>query len=717
MRLLNTETCQFVYKNPEETVYAILSHTWDPEKGEQNYEELKKIQQRCPSEPEASPSCPHVPNSSTSSTPLSPPSTPSKSWFTRRMARLWMLHQHSSTHRAPRIQIDTHASVRMPINAPFTNDPAVPQNALSPDSFTSPSAPTPELRSTKSPQSIWDDPELSPKIRDACRVARENGYRYIWIDSCCIDKSSSSELSEAINSMYQWYGLADVCYAYLADVPPRLREDHQAEGSCFRESRWFTRGWTLQELIAPINVVFLSGDWTPIGSKHTLDSLIESVTKINHRALLHLEPLDKFSVAQRLSWAADRVTTREEDRAYSLLGIFDINMPTLYGEGDRAFRRLQEHIMQRIPDQSLFAWGFGDIYRSSSWELPLNPGITDPPSILRISLEGRDSPRSPLASSSVPFLNSGSISTIRHAIQFLASHHQTIEYTPTPYGIRAEFLMIPLTGDVLSRTLRVQTESQLELPQNDPDSRWYLTILGCEHEEYPGHLLGRICYIPPSESGIEFLYCGYISFHDTEYTAPSPDLFPVLPETIQYYHRLAELKTVYIPHPDPANLISTFRHHPYIAIKLILLRETRDALCSRGYSAELRGPDAAHPTTHWLTLSKDRHSITVKFRHTLEDGGRRFTMDAEVKTSRSLIQLDRAIPDSNEADHDIVSWDDSCKRVGWRPNLWYSELKFGAAKAGMPGIDELKLEFAGTGVYVVRVDVLGGAALPPSSDV
>ena len=698
-------------------MYAILSHTWDPEKGEQTYEELKRIQQRWPPEPQSLSQS--RPNSGTSSSPLS---TPSKSWLTRRMARLWIPHQHSSTHRAPRTQIGTHASVRMPINAPSTNEPPAPPSAPSPSSFTISSSPAPTLEHTStSPQSIWDDPELSPKIRNACAIAQADGYCYIWIDSCCIDKSSSSELSEAINSMYQWYGLADLCYAYLADVPPR--NDHQAEGSCFRESRWFTRGWTLQELISPINVVFLSGDWAPIGSKHTLDSLVESVTKISHRALLHLEPLDKFSVAQRLSWAADRVTTREEDRAYSLLGIFDINMPTLYGEGDRAFRRLQEQIMQRIPDQSLFAWGHGGVYRSSSWEVSQNCGDSDAPTTLRISFEGRDPPRSLLASSPVPFRNSGSIRAIGHDTQLLASRHQTIEYTPTPYGIRAEFLMIPLTGDVLSRVLRIQTEVQLEPPRNNPDPRWYLIILGCEHEEYPRQPLGRICYISPSASGTEFLNCGYLSFHGAEYSAHSPDLFPVPPETIKHYHRLTELKTAHIPHPDPPTLLSTFRRHPYIAIKLVLLQETRDALRSRGYSTALRGPDADHPTTHRLTLSnlRDGHTITIEFRHALEDGGSRFTMDAGVETaSRSRVQLDRVPagdPDHWQADRDIVvSWDDSCKRVGWRPDLWYSEVKFIAAKAGMPAINELKLEFAGTGVYVVRVDVLDDA-LPRSSNV
>ncbi|PIL28778.1 hypothetical protein GSI_08822 [Ganoderma sinense ZZ0214-1] len=234
------------------------------------------------------------------------------------------------------------------------------------------------LQSKVSRRSIWDNPNLSPKIRDACAVARKRRYRYIWIDSCCIDKSSSSELSEAINSMYRWYSLADICVAYLADVPPG--DNHHADDSCFHRSRWFRRGWTLQELIAPVWLEFLSQDWAPIGSKHVLVSLVESVTDIDYEALLKLKPLDAFSVAQRLSWAAKRETTREEDRAYSLLGIFDIHIPTIYGEGDRAFRRLQEPIMQRIPDQSLFAWG--DVYLPGS-QLPSSSLPTDDPITVR----------------------------------------------------------------------------------------------------------------------------------------------------------------------------------------------------------------------------------------------------------------------------------------------------------------------------------------------
>ena len=100
-----------------------------------------------------------------------------------------------------------------------------------------------------------DDPELSSKIRECCIVAEKHGHRWVWIDSCCIDKTSSSELSEAINSMYQWYKAAEMCYAYLADVPTKCTL------STFLKSRWHTRGWTLQELIAPDSVTFLSVDW------------------------------------------------------------------------------------------------------------------------------------------------------------------------------------------------------------------------------------------------------------------------------------------------------------------------------------------------------------------------------------------------------------------------------------------------------------------------
>ncbi|EIW58146.1 HET-domain-containing protein, partial [Trametes versicolor FP-101664 SS1] len=193
-----------------------------------------------------------------------------------------------------------------------------------------------------------------PKIRAACAYALSEGFEYLWIDSCCIDKGSSAELSEAINSMYRWYSQATVCYAFLSDVSSG--QNPSARPSEFRRSRWFTRGWTLQELIAPCAVIFLSFSWELLGAKVDLSSVIQDITGIDKDILTHVKPLDSVSVAHRMSWAARRVTTRKEDEAYSLMGIFGINMPTIYGEGQLAFIRLQEEILKQIPDQSIFVW-------------------------------------------------------------------------------------------------------------------------------------------------------------------------------------------------------------------------------------------------------------------------------------------------------------------------------------------------------------------------
>ncbi|GKZ31438.1 hypothetical protein AbraIFM66950_012048 [Aspergillus brasiliensis] len=189
------------------------------------------------------------------------------------------------------------------------------------------------------------------KITQCCSVARANGYKYVWIDTCCIDKTSSAELSEAINSMYLWYYKAEVCYAILADV--------RSEGE-IAQSKWLTRGWTLQELIAPSRVIFLNERWEMLGDKAELRDKLSKYTGIPAGILSGEEDLDTSSVAQRMSWAAKRQTSRVEDRAYSLMGIFNINMPLIYGEGENAFIRLQEEIMRISDDQSLFAWTSSD---------------------------------------------------------------------------------------------------------------------------------------------------------------------------------------------------------------------------------------------------------------------------------------------------------------------------------------------------------------------
>ncbi|KAJ4142059.1 hypothetical protein NW754_014849 [Fusarium falciforme] len=192
------------------------------------------------------------------------------------------------------------------------------------------------------------------KVENFCRIAQKEGFRYVWIDTCCIDKSSSAELSEAINSMYRWYQNADTCFAYLNDCGYEAAS--QPESAEFKKSKWFTRGWTLQELIAPAEVVFLSAEWREFGTRRSLASEIWQITNIDPNLLVFPDWLDKCCAAQKLSWAATRETTRVEDRAYSLMGLFNVNMPLLYGEGDKAFYRLQMEILQSSSDQSIFAW-------------------------------------------------------------------------------------------------------------------------------------------------------------------------------------------------------------------------------------------------------------------------------------------------------------------------------------------------------------------------
>jgi hypothetical protein len=159
------------------------------------------------------------------------------------------------------------------------------------------------------------------KVRDSCRQARRDGYGYIWIDTCCIDKTSSTELSEAINSMYQWYKNSAVCYVYLSDVDENPFDRYSRTDRNIYHSRGFTRGLTLQELIDPQNIQFFSGDWSPIGTKLELMELISRITSIDLYALEGGD-LRRLSIARRMSWAANRHTTRLEDTAYCLLGIF-----------------------------------------------------------------------------------------------------------------------------------------------------------------------------------------------------------------------------------------------------------------------------------------------------------------------------------------------------------------------------------------------------------
>ena len=193
------------------------------------------------------------------------------------------------------------------------------------------------------------------KIVQCSAKARAEGLAYIWVDTCCIDKSSSAELTEAINSMFQWYAGSEVCWALLSDVSLNDKDINfvpQSNTNGFHQSRWFQRGWTLQEILAPRDLIFLNEDWDFIGLKSTLLTHISQATGIKD---VHLYGYRKASVAAKMSWASKRKTTRVEDMAYCLLGLFDVNMPLLYGEGVKAFLRLQQEIAKTSNDESLFA--------------------------------------------------------------------------------------------------------------------------------------------------------------------------------------------------------------------------------------------------------------------------------------------------------------------------------------------------------------------------
>jgi hypothetical protein len=184
------------------------------------------------------------------------------------------------------------------------------------------------------------------KIKFCGEQAAKDGIQYFWVDTCCIDKSDTDELTTAINSMFRWYRDAKKCYVYLSDVTAvGCDTDVQAHQdlweAAFWDSRWFTRGWTLQELIAPAMVEFFSKEGKRLGNKQSLEKSIQEITGIPIQALRG-NPFSDFNIAERIRWAARRQTTKEEDIVYCLLGLCEVSMPPLYGEGKEvALKRLQ----------------------------------------------------------------------------------------------------------------------------------------------------------------------------------------------------------------------------------------------------------------------------------------------------------------------------------------------------------------------------------------
>ncbi|KAI0800039.1 hypothetical protein C8Q74DRAFT_387382 [Fomes fomentarius] len=274
------------------------------------------------------------------------------------------------------------------------------------------------------------DPVLhraSSKIQQACARALSDGFEFIWIDFCCIDTSNETEVSDAVNSAYAWYGGSAMCYAYLEDVDPE--DDICAPDSQFRRSRWHTRMWTLPELIASKNLTFLASDWRPLGTKHALARVVEEISGVDSSIITHDIPLSSVSVARRMSWAAKRVTSRKEDEGYALMGLFGVKMAVTYGEGALAFFRLQEEILKVVPDQSLFVWDTSPIVSLSGAPPPYD-----------------ESRHTLFAPSPAAFARSGGVNAVAsHAVLGRQSlhHDQALPtYVSTSYGLRTTLPML-----------------------------------------------------------------------------------------------------------------------------------------------------------------------------------------------------------------------------------------------------------------------------------
>ena len=308
--------------------------------------------------------------------------------------------------------------------------------------------------------------------------------------------------------MYAYYANADVCYALLEDVPDD--DDPEHAGSAFRQSRWFTRGWTLQELIAPLNVIFLSQDWMPLCSKCAAPGLVHQVTGVDIDVLLSTVPLSSKSVAKRLSWASQRETRRVEDEAYSLMGIFGVNIPVMYGEGRRAFRRLQEEIMKQSPDHTLFVWSLGhsvsvvDLWAHAPWTNYPRKAIhaeTDPacqvlfaPSlqVFRGSEEAQSMPIRQLGVAAEIGLAALNMTQPKAAAleSVLSPPHEVPEFAVTSYGIRARLPIIRI---------------------DDEDSSIAVAVLACQGPE--ASVIGILLHEQENVGGIPLYRVGVHTIH------------------------------------------------------------------------------------------------------------------------------------------------------------------------------------------------------------
>lgn len=598
MRLLNTETGQFCFFNSHRDVqYAILSHVWSAD-GEQSFQDLRAIQDSL------------VPTTGLGPTFL---------WL---LGLIWIHLLCCLAEITDSLRILFLSTLRC------EGARACPVTWLK---IWSEHFRRVAMDARRRTHSILyhRGSRVSAKVQDACAVARADGFRYIWIDSCCIDKTSSAELSEAINSMYMWYRNAVVCYAWLADVPCLSDEnDPHAPDSLFRNSKWFTRGWTLQELIAPPTVVFLSALWNPIGTRASLGDTIHEITNINVRILKGdpEKPIASVSVAERMSWAARRKTTRIEDEAYALMGLFDVSFAIVYGEGRRAFVRLQEAILRQSPDSSLLAWGRPHLQTMRPTPERDDPERGTTPPALRFWnwqhvhewSPDEPNPYTFFAFSPLDFEDCVSIRSVSHN-EYIRRLNMDIpfpEYSVSPHGVRTTLPLLPVSlcfpNDFIS-ALPIATV-------------YFLVILPCERltdgSKSVGELMALVCeeinrpYYgndpPPPRSCMQLAGGSYLAMAGRQIQSPCR-VVTLTADNLAQWRPHVRMKTIHIPSLFPY-YHSRFHSAESFSIRgptvvLRLYSWCENAIRGHGYtlgpsSRALANAALAADAVHVLTMSK-----------------------------------------------------------------------------------------------------------------
>jgi hypothetical protein len=343
------------------------------------------------------------------------------------------------------------------------------------------------------------------KLHFCAKQATKDKLQYFWIDTCCIDKSSSAELQEAINSMFKWYQNSAKCYVYLEDVSlhtPSAGPTGYGWKSAFRRSRWFTRGWTLQELLAPTSVEFFTREGTPLGDKHSLWQDINEATGIPSQTL-HGNVFSLFQVPinDRLKWARNRHTTREEDKCYSLLGLFNVHMSLLYGEGrKKAFRRFHEELKKEREDQTELNAILAQVQARQHVDelsveiMPDRKTRSVPPKRSAIEAFGTEASNEARSFSAQPRLYESSLQTTEAQGSAEHTHHSD----SSPKAIDAADLSIPVVSEVsfqstLSREHLHGAEDDAEQEQAHEMQLWW------------DEAVARTMYLPEGYSQVSVL--------------------------------------------------------------------------------------------------------------------------------------------------------------------------------------------------------------------